>query len=53
MTNGDRIRQSDNEHLAIFLHLCEAGAIINGADSEAWLMHWLESEEDEDEDDER
>lgn len=48
MTNGDRIRQSDNERLARFLHLCEAGAIMHGADSEAWLMHWLESEEEED-----
>lgn len=50
MTNGDRIRESSNEALAAFLHLMQAGAVIDGCDSEESLVEWLyEEEEDEEE----
>lgn len=49
MTNGERIRSSDNEHLAEFLYRMQAGACICGCDSEEELLVWLD-EEEEDED---
>lgn len=48
MTNGELIRFSDYDTLAVFLHRLEAGAIIEGkADSVEVLREWLDEEEAE------
>ena len=45
MTNGELIRFSDYDTLAAFLHMLEAGAIIEGkADSVEVLREWLDEE---------
>lgn len=42
MTNGDWIRSRSDDELAIYLHMIQAGAIIDGkADSEEILLDWL------------
>ena len=45
MTNSDLIRASSNEGLAAFLHRLQAGALLAcHADSEEWLLQWLDEE---------
>ena len=51
MTNSELIRTSDDDNLAKFLHLLQAGALLEGkADSEEWLREWLDEEVEDEED---
>ena len=48
MTNGEWIRSRSDDELAIYLHMIQAGAIIDGkADSEEALLDWLREKADE------
>lgn len=48
VTNGDWIRSRSDDELAIYLHIIQAGAIIDGkADSEEILLDWLREKADE------
>lgn len=48
MTNGDWIRSRSDDELAIYLHMIQAAAIIDGkADSEEILLDWLGEKADE------
>lgn len=47
VTNGDWIRSRSDDELAIYLHMIQAGAIIDGkADSEEILLDWLREKAD-------
>lgn len=48
MTNLELIQTTTPELLAAFLHKMQAGAIIEGADSEEGLLEWLNEEVEED-----
>lgn len=48
VTNGELIRYSDYDTLAVFLHRLEAGAIIEcKADSVEALREWLDEDAEE------
>lgn len=48
MTNGDWIRSRSDDELAIYLHMIQAGAIIDGKDdSEEILLDWLREKANE------